>query len=230
LIRYKQAAQKSEHTISDYRNSFSKLRLYFKDDPAFASLTRDKLVGFFAWLRADYESEPDGVPPRGKKKLSAKSVLNIHTNLSALWNWAVQEGYVKENFIRRIERPVVTDPVVEPLTREEIGALLKATDISRSWKTRELTTNARPTAVRDRAIIMALVDTGVRASELCGITYTDINFDHNSIKVRGKGPGGEGKERIVYFGKGCARQLWKYLLPRLDTIRPEDDTVARIPG
>ena len=84
MIRYKTAIGKSVHTISDYKNTFKKLLLFFEDEPSFASVTRDRLVAFFAWLQDDYISEPDGVAPRGQVRLSPKSILNIHVNLSAL--------------------------------------------------------------------------------------------------------------------------------------------------
>jgi site-specific recombinase XerD len=51
------------------------------------------------------------------------------------------------------------------------------------------------------AIILTLLDTGVRASELCGIRFGDLNLCQNGLKARGKGPGTEGKERIAFFGK-----------------------------
>lgn len=222
MIRYKTATGKSDPTIADYRNSFKKLQLYLADNPQFASITREQLVAFFAWLQDGYLSEPDGVAPRGKVQLGPKSILNIHVNLSSLWTWAVNEGLVEKNLLRGIEAPDVSEPVIVPFAKEEVAALLKACDQSRSWKTRDLITNDRPTALRDRAIILTLLDTGCRASELCGITFKDVNLGTNSIKVRGKGPGREPKERIVYVGKRAAQALWKYMLPRIETIRETD--------
>ena len=51
-----------------------------------------------------------------------------------------------------------------------------------------------PTAARDRAIIMSLLDTAVRASELSSLYFEDLNLGNNSMKVRGNGPGQEGDE------------------------------------
>lgn len=51
------------------------------------------------------------------------------------------------------------DVKVEPFTREQIEALIKACDRTRTWKARELTTNSRTTVERDQAI-MLLLDTG----------------------------------------------------------------------
>ncbi len=228
MIRSKTAEGVSVNTVRNDRTAFRKLQAYFAShpgrgsgeatDPPLASITRGQLVEFFAWLREEYVSEPDGAAPRGKIKLSPKSVLNIHTELSALWSWALQEGYVKEHLLRTIDLPDAQSKVVEPFTREQIEALVKACDRSHTWKTRELTTNSRSTADRDHAIILTLLDTGLRASELCGIKFGDVNMTANSVKVLGKGQ----KERVVYFGKRAAKALWKYLPPLLKDNRPDD--------
>jgi hypothetical protein len=84
MIRYKQASGKSDHTISDYRVSFKKLFIHFPEDPPIAALTRAQMVEFFAWLQQESRTDPDGLAPRGTMSLSAKTVKNIHTNLSAL--------------------------------------------------------------------------------------------------------------------------------------------------
>ena len=96
--------------------------------------------------------------------LSAKTVKNIHTNLSALWHWALDEGLVKKNIIRSIEPPPVNDAVIQTFTKDETEILLKACDTTRTWKSRAETTSQRATGVRDRAIILTLLDTGMRAS------------------------------------------------------------------
>ena len=111
------------------------------------------MIEFFAWLQEDYLAEPDGIAPRGKFKLSAKTVLNIHTNLSALWRWAMDEGFAKNNIIRAIQPPATSDSVIEALTREDIEKLLQVCDYGRTLKSHPETATERSTAVRDRAII-----------------------------------------------------------------------------
>ncbi len=48
FIRYKTAIGKSTNTLADYRNSFLKLRLFFKDDPPFVAIDRGQLIEFFS--------------------------------------------------------------------------------------------------------------------------------------------------------------------------------------
>lgn len=218
LIYYKSATGKSIHTTLEYRANFKKLAAFFPDDPPLSRITRAQLIRFFAYLQTDYRSVPDGAAPRGEIKLSQKTILNIHTNLSALWTWAVAEGYLEQNIVRTIDPPEPDETVIEPFTYEEIRALLKACDQSHTWKTRQLTANHRPTALRDRLIILLLLDTGMRASELCAVTYADVNLSANSIKVHGKGR----KDRLVYFGRNAAHLMWTFLTPRLKGSQPTD--------
>ena len=215
MILEKQAAGLSAHTISDYRNTLAKAQLFFPNDPPFASITRERLVKFFAWLGNDYVTRPDGVAPRGEFKLGAKSRLNIHTNLSALWTWAVACGYAGTNIVRIIPAPDVEETVIDPLTTAEITAMLKACDTARTYQMRQAkkVSPARATAIRDRMIIMLLFDTGLRAQELCDLVLDDLNMSQQKIKVRhGKG----NKPRTVRFGKRCAKAIWEYLKDRDD--------------
>ncbi len=218
MILNRQAEGKSPHTISDYQNTFKKLDLFFKSNPPIDTITKSDLVRFFGWLQQDYQSEPDGVAPRGKFKLSHKSVLNIHINLSSLWRWAVEEKLVRSNIVREIKMTQPPLPVIIPISREEWGKLLKACEVSHSWKTRGETKTHRFTYDRDLAILFTLLDTGARASELCGIQHQDINLANKTIVLRGKGPSREPKERIVSIGSATAKSINKTLYARLGTI------------
>jgi len=220
-LLYKTATGKAPATIVDYQNAYKKLAAYFPDDPPISSITRQQLVEFFAYLQDGYVTDPDGFAPRGLIHLAPKSVYNIHTALSALWTWATDEGYVKSNLIRTIEAPEYESRAIEPFTHDELTALLHACDVGRSWKTRPHTVSKRATADRDRAIVLVLLDTGIRRSELCGLTFDDVNLTANTLIVRGKGKGRGKKERTVYFGKRTARALWRYLTPRLQSTKPD---------
>ena len=80
LLR-KTAEGKSRYTLRNYRTSFAKLRTYLSADPSFGKVSRDQVIGFFAWLQEDYISDPASVAARPKVKLSPKSILNVHTDL-----------------------------------------------------------------------------------------------------------------------------------------------------
>ena len=171
MIRYKMAIGRSPHTIADYKTTFKKLFLFFEEGTLLNDVGRKEMVSFFAWLQEDYISNSDGIAPREKKPLASKTIRNIHTNLSALWSWAVEEELVKKNVMQEIDKPPASPPIIEPFTKEDMTALLKACETTRSWKTRSSVSDKHPTGDRDKAIILTLLDTGVRASELCGMRY-----------------------------------------------------------
>ncbi len=60
---------------------------------------------------------------------------------------------------------------------------------------------------RDRAILELLYASGVRVSELVGLNLTDIDFSHQTLRVKGKGR----KERMVPFGDHAKAALESYL-------------------
>jgi integrase/recombinase XerC len=63
---------------------------------------------------------------------------------------------------------------------------------------------------RDRAILELLYATGCRVSEVAGMNLEDIDFKHETIRVRGKGR----KERFVPFGSKAKEALESYIEAR----------------
>ncbi|MCS4486268.1 tyrosine recombinase XerC [Staphylococcus americanisciuri] len=61
--------------------------------------------------------------------------------------------------------------------------------------------------MRDRVILELLYATGIRVSELVGLTRSDVDLSMSLLKVIGKGQ----KERIVPFGEFCRQSIVEYL-------------------
>ena len=81
----------------------------------------------------------------------------------------------------------------------------------------------RPTAKRDQAIVLVLLDSGIRASELCKMKIGDIDVRHGRLDIQhGVGGGAKGgKGRTIYVGKVARQALWRYLQDREDGDDPE---------
>ncbi len=123
---------------------------------------------------------------------SEKTVLNYHIGLAALWTWCIREGYAEKHIVRLVEKPRPKRIVIQPFTEAEVRAIL---------------TGVRRNAERDRCVILLLVDTGLRASELCGLERADIDLAAKHLKVLGKG----NKERLLPFSSRTASAVFKYL-------------------
>jgi len=197
------ARRLSPHTIADYTNTFRKFQQFLGADPSLAAITADQIRAFFA--SCDH--------------LSKKTLLNYHTGLSALWTWATDEGFVEHHIVQKIKRPNPEKPAIKPYTRDDIEAMLTACNQTEPYTRpgKRPCRNTRPTALRDKAVILVLVDTGVRASELCRITIQDLDKRNKRVFIWGKGA----KERIVYIDASTTRAIWHYLTTRPDA-RPDD--------
>jgi integrase/recombinase XerD len=113
-----------------------------------------------------------------------------------------------KNPIDKVKAPRVPIEPIEGISLEDFDLLLEAC------------ARGRFTGERDRAILFTLLDTGVRASELCNINSEDLNLADSSILIRqGKGR----KPRFVFFGKKTRKQIRKYL-----TLRGTEDNALFI--
>ena len=192
------ARRLSPHTLADYDNTFRRFEAYLNRDPPLASLGPADIRGFLGSLNG----------------LSAKTVRNYHTGLSALWTWALKEGLVEQHIVRAVDPPKPEKRAILPYTEQDIRAMFAACNHTRSYVRpgKRRCTNTRPTATRDKAIIAFLVDTGLRASELCNLRVRDVKLADLQALVMGKGS----KERLVEFSPNAAKHLWRYLATRDD--------------
>ena len=120
--------------------------------------------------------------------------------VKAFFAWAHQEKFLPNNPSTGLKRPRNTwQP--DPFSQAEVERLLKVKQDGR-------------TGVRDHAIVCTLLDTGIRASELCALTVDCVDLNTGHIKVlQGKG----GKDRTVMMGKRCKAALWRYMMQRPET-------------
>jgi integrase/recombinase XerC/integrase/recombinase XerD len=145
----------------------------------------------------------DGHPyiPTQNSTLSPQT-LRCHIRvLKAFSTWLYLNEHTAENRLANLRLPKAPKKIIEPITPEEIKQLLSTLDKSSS------------VGARNYAILITLLDTGLRASELANIVLNTINLKDGYIKVMGKGA----KERIVPIGKFTQMVLWSYI----DKVRPE---------
>ena len=175
--------------------------------------TRKKLGRFISWCEVQ-GLEVEDIRPMDVRRFieELKSSPNQHNGITPLsshtihghariirtfLNWCFNEEIIEKQ--RKIQMPRLERKVIETLTLEQIRAMFQVCE-------REYT----PELVkRDQAILSVLLDTGIRASELCGLTLDNVHIDSNDayIKVHGKG----NKWREVGLGKQSRAILHKYI-------------------
>jgi len=207
----------SPNTIRNYTLTLARLQEHLPADPELADIAQADLQAFLHQLMTT-RIKPRGIADRPARKLSAKTIKNIHTCLCSLWTWAIAEGYATEHIVHPIAIPKPELEPILPFTREQIQALLDACSHSLPWSTSPDTASERPQRrqLRDRAIILFLLDTGVRVSELCNLTLANVDLVGGTAIVQSKGRlnAGQGKKRTIRFQPPTARALRRYLSAR----------------
>ena len=88
-----------------------------------------------------------------------------------------------------MKQPKTAKLIIEPLSADEISAVIKSID------------SASFSGSRDLALFSLMLDTGLRLSEVTGLKDEDVHIEDQYIKALGKG----NKERIVAFGVTCRK-------------------------
>lgn len=136
--------------------------------------------------------------------LSGHTINGYLRALQSFWAWLEREQFIEKNPFVQLRIPKAPKKVIPTFTEEQLRQLFAAIDT-----TSEL-------GYRDYTIILTLLDTGIRCSELTGLKVTNVNLDGRLLKVWGKGS----KERWVPIGGKVQKALWKYLTHH----RPEPAT------
>lgn len=190
------ARRLSVHTIRAYQAAFDKFLAFLNTDPPIDEVNPKQVEAFLA----------------SQTTVSKKSLLNYHIGLSALWTWCVEEELVKEHVLQKVRRPKPEQKDVQPYTQKEVKDMLEALShtkvYSRPGKT--ASNHSLPDAERNRAIIYLLIDTGIRADELCNLKIHLVDLKNRRITVMGKGS----KQRMVPFSNRTGQMLWRYLTTR----------------
>jgi integrase/recombinase XerD len=188
----------SPRTLELYQRQLSHLAT-FLGDPPLESVCTDDLRRFLHYLRHDYTPKRwDG----DTSPLSPKSIRNYWIGLRSFYTWATADLEIPDA-LAPIPAPKAQEATVEPFTEEQIQKLLAAATTTKDGR-------QHPHAFRNRAIILTLLDTGLRAGELCSLTIGDYDDRTGRLRILGKGA----RRRLVYVGKVTRKGIWRYFAER----------------
>lgn len=167
-----------------------------------AAYRRD-LRAYEAWLRrrqltVDVVTERDVLDYVATLWASGRAPASVARALVAvrsLHHFLVDEGHAGNDPTGDVGTPKVPQGLPKALTEDEVGALLG------------VVVGEDATARRDRAILELLYGTGMRISELVGLSLSDLALDSDVVRVLGKGS----KERVVPLGRYSRRALADWL-------------------
>jgi len=122
-------------------------------------------------------------------------VRRAQATLRAFFRFLRAEGSIGENPTEGIDTLRVQQRLPRSLSLEEVDRLLRIPDRS------------EPRGLRDAAMIELLYATGIRVSELVGLTMDNLNLDIGYAVILGK----RSKERLVPLGREAARCVGRYI-------------------
>lgn len=171
----------SANTLSAYRADLRRLTLWLEANRVpLASANSADLLAFLA-ERARLGSRP-------------RSAARMVSTLRRFYRFLLREGVVSTDPTSRIEAPRLGRPLPKALTEAEVESLLHAPDC------------ATPLGLRDRAMLEVLYASGVRVSELVGLSLSQVNLRQGVLRVSGKGD----KTRLVPIGEAALTWLTRY--------------------
>lgn len=115
--------------------------------------------------------------------------------LKAFFNFLVVKKILEQNPLKNAPTPTLARHLPNTLSPKEIDCLLGAPSLS------------SPQGLRDKAMIELMYASGLRVSELCGLTLQSLFLEENFLRIYGKGS----KERLVPIG-GKAKEALKHYL------------------
>jgi site-specific recombinase XerD len=184
--RHLRAANKAPNTIKAYLEAVDRLDGYLAAQGmprTVAGLHREHVEAFIADQLA---------------RLKPASAANRYRSLQQFFKWLAEDGEIRESPMARMKPPAIPE-TPPPVIREDELKKLMAACSGPDFDSR-----------RDRAILMLLVDTGIRRAEITGIRVEDVDWDHETLVVLGKGR----RPRVVAFGRKVAQALDRYLRVR----------------
>jgi len=174
----------SPHTLDAYRRDLAALSARAQGDGDLPTLRTDQLRAFIA------EQHRAGLAP--------KSLQRRLSTFRSFYGWLLKHGRITANPVARLRAPKAARKLPQVLDADEAVRLVELPD-------------AGPLGLRDRALLELFYSSGLRLSELCGLTWGALDLAEGMVRVRGKGD----KERHVPVGSHArvALERWRATAP-----------------
>jgi|TARA_R110002096_G_scaffold269820_10_gene463702 integrase/recombinase XerD len=190
----------SEHTVAAYRSDLNQFSIWLKK--------QDKTLH-----RAHSSDVSAYLAERLSRGISARSSARFLSSLKRFYVYGVREGQLTEDPTAMIDAPKLGRPLPVTLSEKDVENLLQAPDVNTAL------------GFRDRAMLELLYATGLRVSELVGLTLSQINFRQGLVRVTGKG----NKDRLVPVGEEALIWLQDFITDKRLQILGQKKTDSVFP-
>jgi integrase/recombinase XerD len=172
----------SKNTILSYRQELEKWGAFLKEKK-------------LHHLEVDEEDLTDFMKRHSTAGQAQSSQAHLLSVMRSFFHYLVGEDKVDENPASPIPFPKKWKLLPKYLTMDQVSQLLDLPDTS------------SPFGSRDKAILELLYATGLRISEISGLTLENVYLEEQFLRVMGKG----NKERVVPFGEKAKVAIQDYM-------------------
>jgi integrase/recombinase XerD len=150
-------------------------------------------------MQADYAAILDYLASLQRDGLKESTIQRRRSALSTWFNHLQDQGMREDQPTRHLPKLRKSRPLPKLLNEQHVLDLLNAPDTTTT------------TGIRDRCMLEILYATGLRVSELVGLSLANIDMAAGLLRVIGKGD----KERLIPFGEEAAQwlQTWMEIRP-----------------
>ncbi|GAB4504835.1 MAG: site-specific tyrosine recombinase XerD [Anaerolineales bacterium] len=207
---------RSENTARAYENALHAFLSVLKEhwieaDAPIAQLTEDGMAWLLAYLK---------VFSSATERLYTQAVKGFYAYLAAERLADVNLPRLEQLIRQRARR---TGPRLPQFPRDEIESLLEF--VNNFTNNLSDNSNERLRALRDRAFLLTLADTGLRVHEACALRRGDIDWNEGRAVIIGKGD----KQAVVRFSTRSLRALQDYLAARAPLDGASGRPLASLP-
>lgn len=128
------------------------------------------------------------------------------SSVRAMFKHFFNKGFISVDNSAKVSTPKLHDKPIIRLNSEEVYNIINTAECGNGLTNHQMAYHEK-NKIRDSAILMLFLGTGIRISELVGLNNSDLNFNDNSFIVTRKG----GNKAILYFDNDVAEALKRYL-------------------
>jgi len=198
---------KSPRTVQAYRYTLGRFTDALTEDEAparAAEITREHIYAYLSRF----------------KDHAADTRHRYFREVRCFFNWLVDTGYLDTSPFRGVKNIRLPQRIVQPFSAAEVATLLASCEDG-------------PLGIRDRALLLALLDTGARCSEVVQLDLTDLDLDLDTgrLRIRFGRATSSGSSRSPAPTAGRSSHTWRCVARSRDHCSwPRTGTVRWSPG
>jgi site-specific recombinase XerD len=197
MVAYRVCARaegKSPRTISWVEDAVRYFVDFLGTDIPIDQVTATDLRRFITALQQKHVFSSHRFTRVQNRTLSPNTVASYTRAIKTFFSFIEYEEILPVNPVKKVKLPKTPRRVMPAFSEAEIERLLAQPNRRSSQ------------GLRDYIVMLTLLDTGIRVSELCGLTLDDVDITNGYLRVIGKG----NRERYVPIGRKLSKMLLKY--------------------